>query len=182
MIEDFGAKRLQMLKEVIPRLSRVTVLGNFANPDAAQILRETAAAGRPLEVQVESIGVRSPADLENAFQVAIRQRPDALITSVDPLTYSHRKQISDFLLKSRLPSAHGLREYADAGGLIAYGPNLANLRQHAARYVDKILKGAKPLPVEQPTKFELIINLKTAKALGLTIPPALLARADEVIE
>ena len=184
MVPELGAKRLQMLKEVLPQLSRVAVLWNAANPYAARVFEETVAAARTLGIEVYSMEVRRPADFENAYKVITQQRPDALITVEDPLTVTHRKQIADFVAKHRLPSISGLREFVDEGGLMAYGADLADLRRRAASYVDKILKGEKPgdLPIEQPTKFELVINLKTAKALGLTVPPTLLARADELIE
>ena len=173
-----------MLQELLPRLSLVAVLWNAASPYPARVFRETVDAARTLGIEVYSIEVRSPTDFDSAYQVVARQRPDALITVEDPLTVAHQKQIADFAVKNRLPSLSGTRELADAGGLMTYGPDLADLRRRAANYVDKILKGAKPadLPVEQPTKLDLVINLKTAKALGITIPPILLARADEVIE
>ena len=128
--------------------------------------------------------MRSPGDLDGAFEAATRQHASALITVEDPLTVNHRRQIADFAAKNRLPAIYGLKEFVDAGGLISYGAHLADLQRRAAGYVDKIFKGAKPsdLPVEQPTKFEFVINLATAKALGLDVPPTLLARADEVIE
>jgi ABC-type uncharacterized transport system substrate-binding protein len=184
MVPDLGGKRLELLKELLPRLVRVAVLWNAANPYPAIVFKETQAAGLTLGVEVQSLEVRSPDDFDSAFETARRQRPDALISVEDPLTFSHRKRIADFALADRLPSLHGLREDAEAGGLISYGANLPDLFRRAAGYIDKILKGAKPadLPVQQPTKFELVINLKTAKALSLEIPPTLLARADEVIE
>jgi putative tryptophan/tyrosine transport system substrate-binding protein len=184
MVPDLGGKRLELLKELLPRLVRVAVLWNAANPYPAIVFKETQAAGLALGVEVQSLEVRSPDDFDSAFETARRQRPDALISVEDPLTFSHRKRIADFALAHRLPSLHGLREDVEAGGLISYGANLPDLFRRAAGYVDKILKGAKPadLPVQQPTKFELVINLKTVKALGLEIPPTVLARADEVIE
>jgi len=153
-----------------------TSLSNCSN------LAETEPASRSRQVQ--PIGLRNPDDLESAYGAITRERPGALITAQDPLTNSNRQEIVEFLRRSRLPSIHGVRAFVDAGALMAYGPSLVDLRRRPAVYVDKILRGAKPgdLPVEQPTKFELTINLKTAKALGLEIPPTLLARADEVIE
>jgi putative tryptophan/tyrosine transport system substrate-binding protein len=137
-----------------------------------------------LRIQVQSLEVRSPGDLDGALEAATRQHASALITVEDPLTLDHRQRIADFAAKNRLPAIYGLREFVDAGGFMAYGAHIADLMRRSTGYLDKILKGAKPadLPVEQPTKFELIINLKTAKALGLTVPPTLLTRADEVIE
>jgi ABC-type uncharacterized transport system substrate-binding protein len=184
MAPDLGGKRLELLKELLPRLARVAVLWNAANPYSANVFKETQAAGRVLGVQVQSLGVRHPEDLDGAFEAARQQHPDALVSVEDPFTGSYRKRITDFAIASHLPSLHGLREDVDAGGLVSYGANLAELARRAAGYVDKILKGAKPadLPVQQPTRFELVINLKTARLLGLTVPPSLLARADEVIE
>jgi putative ABC transport system substrate-binding protein len=184
MAPDLGGKRLELLKEVLPRLARVAVLWNAANPYSALVFKETQAAGQTLGIEVQSLDVRGTGDFDGAFETVSRQRPDALITVEDPLTVDHRKLIADFAAGQQLPSLHGLREFVAAGGLISYGANLADLFRRAAGYVDKIFKGAKPadLPIQQPTKFELVINLKTAKALGLTIPESFLLRADEVIE
>jgi putative tryptophan/tyrosine transport system substrate-binding protein len=184
MAPDLGGKRLELLKELLPRLARVAVLWNAANPYPAIVFKETQAAGRTLGIEVQSLEVRGPDDFDGAFAAARQQHPDALIAVEDPLTFTYRRRIADFAVANQLPSLHGLREDVEAGGLISYGANLADLFRRAAYYVDKILKGAKPadLPVQQPTKFELVINLKTARALGLTVPPTLLARADEVIE
>lgn len=184
MSPDLGPKRLQMLKELLPALSRVAVLWNAANPYPARVYKETETAAKSLGIEVDSIHVRGAADFDDAFNLLMKRRPDALIAVEDPLTGAHRKQITDFAVKSRLPSMYGLREYADAGGLMTYGPSLVELRRRASGYVDQIIKGAKPadMPIQQPTKFELIINLKTAKAFGLTVPASLLARADELIE
>ena len=184
MAPDLGGKRLELLKEVLPRLTRVAVLWNAANPYSAILFRETQVAGRMLGIEVQYVEVRGPDDFDGAFEAVRRQPPDALVTAEDPLTLDHRKLIADFAAGRRLPSLHGTKEYAAVGGLISYGTNLADVTRRAAGYVDKILKGAKPadLPVQQPTKFELVINLKTAKALGLTMPDKLLALADEVIE
>jgi putative ABC transport system substrate-binding protein len=181
---ELSGKRLELLKEVSPTISRVAVLWNSANPDPTRAFKEAEDGAAKLGIQLLSVTVQSPADFGRAFAEMTHQRPDALITFADPLTVVHRKDITDFATNRRLPSMHGLREFADVGGLIAYGPDYADLRRRAASYVDKILKGAVPadLPVEQPTKFQLVINLKTAKALGLTIPATLLAQADEVIE
>jgi putative ABC transport system substrate-binding protein len=184
MAPDLGGKRLELLKELLPRLARVAVLWNAANPGPTIVFKETQAAGRKLGIEVQSLEVRSPDDFDGAFEAARELRPDALITVEDPLTFTYRKRIAEFAVADRLPSLHGESADVIAGGLMSYGANIADLFRHAAGYVDKILKGAKPadLPVEQPTRFELVINLKTARALGLTIPPTLLARADEVIE
>ena len=161
----------------------MAVLWNAANPYAALFVRETEAAARTLGVQVQSVEVRGPDDFENALPAAIRGRAGALIVVEDPLTFVHRMRIADFAARNRLPAINGYREYAEAGCLMAYGADLADMHRRAATYVHKILKGARPadLPVEQPTKFELVINLKTATVLGLTIPQSLLLRADELI-
>jgi putative tryptophan/tyrosine transport system substrate-binding protein len=184
MAPDLGGKRLELLKEILPRLSRVAVLWNAANPYSALVFKETQAAGQKLSIQVESLEVRGPDDFDGAFETARQRQPDALITVEDPLTFTYLRRIADVAMGDKLPSLHGLREFVSAGGLISYGANLVDLFARAAGYVDKILKGAKPadLPVQQPTKFELVINLKTAEALGLTVPQTLLVAADEVIE
>jgi putative ABC transport system substrate-binding protein len=184
MVPDLGAKRLELLKELLPRLSRVAVFWNAANPYSALVYKETQAGGRTLGIDVQSLDVRGPDDFDGAFEAARRLRPDALITVEDPLTASYRKHIADFAAGQQLPSLHGIREFVAAGGLISYGANLADLSRRAAYYVDKIFKGAKPadLPVQQPTKFEMVINAQTARMLGLELPPTLIARADEVIE
>jgi putative ABC transport system substrate-binding protein len=184
MSPDLAGKRLELLKELLPRISRVAVIWNAANPYPAQVFRETENAARTLGIEVQSLEVKSPDDFDRVFESARLKRPDALITVEDPLTANYLKQISDFAAANKLPSIYGFREFVAVGGLMSYGVSLSDLYKRAAIYVDKILKGAKPsdLPVEQPTKFELVINLKTAKALGLTVPPSLLARADEVIE
>jgi putative ABC transport system substrate-binding protein len=184
MVPDLGGKRLELLKELLPRLARVAVLWNAANPYPARVFKEVQAAGRTLGIEVQSLEVRDPDDFDGAFQTVQRQHPDALMTVEDPLTFNYRKRIADFALGQLLPTLHGFKEDVAAGALMSYGANLADLFRRAAGYVDLILKGAKPadLPVQQPTEFELVINLKTAKALGITIPPSLLARANEVIE
>jgi putative tryptophan/tyrosine transport system substrate-binding protein len=184
MTSDLGGKRLELLKELSPRLARVAVLWNAANPYPAIVFKETQGAGQTLGIEVQSLEVRGPDDLDGAFEAARTQRPDAMITVEDPLTLTYRKRIADFATGQQLPSLHGSREFVAAGGLISYGANLVDLNRRAAGYVDKILKGAKPadLPVQQPTKFDLVINLTTAKTLGLAVSPSLLARADEVIE
>jgi putative ABC transport system substrate-binding protein len=184
MAPDLGGKRLELLKEIFPQLSRAAVIWNAANPYSALVFEETQGAAKTFAIEVQSLEVRGPRDFDSALNSDMRKRVDALVVVEDPLTFNHRKQLADFCIESRLPSIHGLREFVDAGGLVAYGANLDELYRRAVGFVDKVLKGAKPadLPVQQPTKFELVINLKTARALGLTIPPTVLARADEVIE
>jgi putative ABC transport system substrate-binding protein len=184
MAPELGGKRLELLKELLPGLVRVAVLWNAANPYPAIVFNQTLAAGRVLGIEVQSLEVRGPNDVDNAFEAARKQRPDALIVIDDPLTVDHQERITRVAAADQLPSLYGVREFVATGGLISYGTNPADLFRRAAGYVDKILKGTKPadLPVEQPTKFDLVINLKTAKALGLEVPPSLLARADEVIE
>jgi putative ABC transport system substrate-binding protein len=184
MAPDLGGKRLQLLKELLAELSRVAVLWNAANPYSALVFKETVAAAQTLGIEVQTLEIREPADIDGAFEAAMGQRTDALITVEDPLTIDLRKKIAEYAADHRLPTISGLKVFADAGALMSYGADLADILRRSVAYVDKILKGAKPadLPVEQPTKFELVINLKTAKSLGLTIPPLLLARADEVIE
>jgi len=181
---ELARKRLQLLSEVVPGVSRVVILSNPATPYAAQVVRETEIAARMLGVQLQSVEAQTPDEVERAFRAARRARVGALITVEDPFTLSHRARIVVLAAESRLPAIYGFREFVDAGGLISYAANLPDMYRRAAVYVDKILKGAKPadLPVEQPTKFELVINLKTAKALGLTIPQSVLVRADEVIQ
>jgi putative ABC transport system substrate-binding protein len=184
MAPELAGKRLEMVREALPDASRVAVLWNALNPYSALVFRETAAAAQRLRIDIESLEVRGPQDLDSALRSSIPKHAKAIITVEDPLTFGHREQIAEFLLKNSLPGIFGPREYVASGGLLSYGTNAVELFRRAAGYVDKVLKGAKPseLPIAQPTKFELVINLKTAKALGLTIPPSLLARADEVIE
>jgi len=181
---ELAGKRLQLLKEILPAVSRVAVVWNAANPYPAVVLKETREAAVELGIEIHSFEVRGPADVASALESVMRQQPNALITVEDPLTINERDYIVEFMARNRLPAMYGVRQFVDAGGLIAYGANLADLQRRAASYVDKILHGAKPgdLPIEQPTKFELVINMKTAKALGLTIPKDLLLRADDVIE
>jgi len=179
-----SAKRLQLLKELVPKLARVAVLWNSANPAKHQDWEETQVAARALGVVVQSVEVQRPEQFEPADAAITRDRPDALVVLDDSLMFRHRKRIAEFAAKNRLPTVCASKEYADAGSLMSYSSNLLDDFRRAATYVDKILKGAKPadLPVEQPTKFELVINMKTAKALGLTIPQTLLLRADQLIE
>jgi ABC-type uncharacterized transport system substrate-binding protein len=179
-----SAKQLEFLKEIIPRLSRVAVLGSLIHPGSAQSLQEMEFAARALKVQLQYLDVVDPKHIETAFGAARKERADAVLVLTSIATNLRRRQIVDLALKSRLPTIYFTTEWAEAGGLLTYGASYTDLFHRAATYVDKILKGAKPgdLPVEQPTKFELVINLKTAKALGLTIPQSLLGRADQVIE
>ena len=178
------AKRLELLKELVPKLSRVGVLWNPSNPLHEGLIRETRDTASRLGVHLELVAVKLPSEFDAAFTAIAKKRLDALVVEGDIFFLSHRERIVEFAKKSRLPAVFTLKGFADAGGLLAYGANYPMLFRRAAMYVDKIVKGAKPgvLPVEQPTKFDLVINLKTAKALGLSIPPALLLRADQVIE
>ncbi len=179
-----GGKRVELLKEILPGATRLGVLGNPTNPWTALMVKEIEVAARTLGMQLQRLEVERPTDFEAAFGAAIRGRAAALLVLEDGLNFAYMATIVGLAAKNRLPAAYGYREYVDAGGLMSYGVNVPDLYRRAATYVDKILKGAKPadLPVEQPTKYELAINLKTAKALGLTIPPSLLLRADEVID
>jgi putative ABC transport system substrate-binding protein len=181
---ELNGKRLELLKDVVPGLTRVAVLWNAANPANALAWQETQAAARALGLLLHSQDVRDPQDLEGAFALTAQARPDALLVLGDALINMHRQQIAEFVTQQHLPSVFATREWVVAGGLMSYGHSLPDLYRRAATYVDKILKGAKPadLPVEQAMKFDLVINLKTAKALGLTIPPIVLFRADEVIQ
>jgi putative ABC transport system substrate-binding protein len=177
-------KWLELAKEVVPRTSGVAILRNAGNPTHSLFWTEAQTAAQVLALTVYSAEVRGPVEFEQAFASMVQERVGAVVVLADPMLGSHRTRLAELSAKHRLASIFPFREATASGGLISYGPSLrANFRR-AASYVDKILKGAKPadLPIEQPTKFELVINLKTAKALGLTIPPAVLARADEVIQ
>ena len=180
---ELAGKQLELLKETVPKVSRVAVLWNPANPVHTLILRQAEVAARSLRLQLQILEARGPNEFDSAFSAMTKERAGALLVLADPMFFGHRTRLADLAAKSRLPSVFLLREHADAGGLMAYGPSTRDNFRRAATYVDKILKGAKPgdLPIEQPTKFELVINLKTAKALGLTIPRSVLGRADEVI-
>jgi putative ABC transport system substrate-binding protein len=181
---QLSGKRLELLKEAVPKVTRVAVLWNVANPVAALQLRETQVAARTLGLKLQSLEVRAPKDLDRAFAAMRKERVGALVVLPDLMFFDHQKRLADLVAKSRLPAIYEEREFAEAGGLMAYGPSYPDMFRRAATYVDKILRGTKPadLPVEQPTKFELVINLKTAKALGLTISPSLLFRADQVMQ
>jgi putative ABC transport system substrate-binding protein len=182
--EAIVAKRLQLLKEMVPGLARLAVFRNSSVEIHATFWRETAVAAGTLGLALQPLEMRGPEDFEAAFTAAKRGDAQAVITFDDALTNSHRPRIVALAASSRLPAMYGLREFPEDGGLMSYGPNFIDLFRRAATFVDKILKGAKPadLPVEQPTKFEFVINRKTANALGLAIPGGLLAIADEVIE
>jgi putative tryptophan/tyrosine transport system substrate-binding protein len=181
---EISGKQLEILKEIVPRLSRVAVLGNSTRPGNAQALRATELAAGAFGVQLQYLDIIGPKDLETTFQAAGKGSAEALLVLPSPVTTSHRIQLADLAVKSRLPAIYPMSESAEDGGLMSYGTNVADLYKRAATYVDKILKGAKPadLPVEQPIKFEFIINLKAAKQIDLTIPPNVLARADKVIK
>ena len=181
---ELNGKRLELLKATVPRLARVALLWNSAEPNAVAFLRETQAAAKLMGLDLQSLEVRAPRDLEAAFQIARRERANGLTVLTDPVTLYHRSQLAGLAAKYALPAMYSERLFAEAGGLMSYGASDRDLHRQVAVYVDKILKGAKPadLPVEQPTKFELVLNLKAAKALGLTIPQAVLVRADEVFQ
>jgi putative ABC transport system substrate-binding protein len=181
--EIFG-KQLALIKEAMPSVRRVAVLSNPSIPTQPAALKAVTTAARSLAVQLQPFAARAPGDFDPAFAAMGRERVGALVVVMDPMMFLHRSRLADAAMTHRLPSVSTQAPWAEAGGLLTYGPNLSDVYRRAATYVDKILKGAKPadLPVEQPAKFELVINFKTAKALGLTIPPSLLARADQVIE
>jgi putative ABC transport system substrate-binding protein len=182
LFPEMSGKQLELLKEIVPKLSRVAVLGNATQPGNPQALREINLTADG--VQIQYLEVRGPKDIETSFREASKERADAVLVLSTTILYFNRRQVSDLAVKSRLPTIYGRPEYVDDGGLVYYGPSYTDLYRRAAVYVDKILKGAKPadLPVEQPMKFELIINLKAAKQIGVTIPPNVLARADKVIK
>jgi putative ABC transport system substrate-binding protein len=183
MAPDLVGKRLALLREALPGVRRLATLANVGYSAAVQEAGEVAAVGRTLGIEVATVELRQGEDFAPAIE-ALKGRADALYISTDPFLNINRNRISALALGARLPTMSGVREYVEAGGLMSYGPSFSDLFRRAGDYVDKILRGAKPadIPVEQPTKFEFVINLKTAKALGLTVPPMLLARADEVIE
>jgi putative ABC transport system substrate-binding protein len=180
----FAGKLIEVLKEALPRVSRVAILINPTNAMHQEITNDLPAASERLRLTLLTVEARAADALEGAFETAVRSRAGAIILLGDPLVFVHRARIAELAAKHRLPAMYLFRESVEAGGLMAYGPNFYDLGRRGASYVDKVLRGTKPtdLPVEQPTKFDLVINLKTAKALGLTIPPSLLQRADEVIQ
>ena len=180
---EISGKQLELLKEIIPKLSRVAVFGTSTYSGNAQVLKEIELAAGALKVKLQYLDVLSPKDIENVFRAATKGRADAFLVLQNPVANTQRIQIIDLAVKNRLPAIYYREEFVEAGGLMIYGVSGTDLFRRAATYVDKILKGAKPadLPVEQPTKFEFVINLKAAKQIGLTIPPNVLARADRVI-
>jgi putative ABC transport system substrate-binding protein len=185
LAEELGGKRLDLLKQTVPGVTRVAVLwrpGSASERTEKDMLKDLEVAARGLGVRLQFVEVRGPEDLDRAFSDMTRTRPDALAVLGWPMLSAERRRLVDLAAKNRLPAVYPQRQSVEAGGLMSYGANLADLHRRAATYVDKILKGAKPgdLPVEQPTKFELVINLKTAKALGVTIPPSLLQRAEVI--
>jgi putative ABC transport system substrate-binding protein len=181
---ELSGKRLEMLREALPRVSRIGMLWHRTSDIDALTRRETEEAARTLGIPLKAHGVDGPDGFDRALSAIVADRAGAVLVATSPMFFGHRRQLADLAVKHRLPIMFAFREYAEAGGLMAYGPSYAELFRRAAGYVDKILKGAKPadLPIEQPTKFELVINLKTVKALGLTIPQSVLLRADEVIQ
>ena len=183
LLPELSGKRLELLKEIIPKLSRAAVIGTSTQPGNPQALREVELAAGALKVQLHYLDVQEPKDIESVFRAATKWRADAVLVLVGAVLNSHRIQVADLAVKNRLPAVYGQPQYVEDGGLLSYAPSYTDLFRRAATYVDKILKGAKPadLPIEQPKKFELIINLKAAKQIGLTIPPNVLARADKVI-
>ncbi len=178
------AKQLELLKETVPKIRRVAILSNPTNAYHQLAIREVNVAARSLGVQLQLLEARGPNEFDGAFAAMAKERVGALLVLSDVIFSSHGTRLADLAARSRLPAAYAVRESVEAGGLMSYGPSFLDLYRRSATYVDKILKGAKPadLPVEQPTKFELVINLKAAKALGLEVPPLLIAQADELIE
>jgi putative ABC transport system substrate-binding protein len=183
LANELAGKRLELLREVVPDLRRLAIMGNVGNPFTVLELGEVQAAARTLGLEVATLEIRRAQDLAPAFE-ALKSRADALYVCTDALANTNRIRINIAALGERLPTMHGSRDYVEAGGLMSYGPNFPDMFRRTADYVDKILRGAKPgdLPVEQPTKFDLVVNLTTAKALRLDVPPTLLTRADEVLE
>jgi putative ABC transport system substrate-binding protein len=181
---EVAGKRLEFLREAVPKASRIAVLWNSAHPGKDVELAATQTAAKALGVLLQPVAVQGPGDFEKAFATIGQGRSDALIVLSEPLVLANRHRIIEFCTRARVPMIAGIKEFAEAGGVMTYGASPPAMFRHAASFVDKILKGAKPadLPIEQPSQFELVINLKTAKALGLTIPPSLLLRADHVIE
>jgi putative ABC transport system substrate-binding protein len=181
---ELSGKALQLLKETVPGISRVAVLWNSSNRSHGDVMKATEAAATTLGVTLQSLDVRKPDDLPAAFDAIARARANALFVFADPVSYAHRKPILDFAASRRLPAMYPFREMVDEGGLLCYGPNLGASYRAAAEYVDKILKGARPgdLPIAPASKFDLVVNLKTAKVLGLTIPQTILVRADDVVQ
>jgi putative ABC transport system substrate-binding protein len=181
---EVSGKRLELLREVIPKVSRVAVLLDPTNPAHAVFWKDTERAAEKLHLRLQRVTARAPEEIEAAFWAMAKARAEALVVFTEPMLYAQRDRLADLAARNRLPTINMIKGHAEAGDLIAYGPDYRDLYRRVAEIVDKILKGAKPadLPIEEPTKFELVINLKTAKTLGLTIPPSLLQRADEIIE
>ncbi len=184
MAPELVGKQLELLKEVVPKVSRVALLGNPANPGTAPMLQRAHDAARELRIRLQPLEARRPSEIDSAFAAMTKERAGALIVLLDVMFAEHRARIADLAAKHRLPAVYGLQEFAEVGGLMVYGSSFVDRFRRAAIFVDKILKGAKPaaLPIEQPTKFELTINLRAAKTLGLTIPQSVLLRADEIIQ
>lgn len=183
MLAELSAKRLELLKQVLPQVTRVAVLSNPTVPWHAKVIEDLKLASSSLSIELSFASVRTPEEIGPAFSAVRRARAQALYVLEDPLFLIHRTTLFKLASNARLPTIHGNRQYVDAGGLISYGPSYGDLFRRSATYVDKILKGAKPgdLPIEQPNKFELVVNLKTARAVGVTVPESVLLRADEVI-
>jgi putative ABC transport system substrate-binding protein len=181
---ELSTKRLELARELAPAATRLAILGDATGAAMANQFRETEAVTRPLGIRLHTVSVQDPGELDGAFSKIAQERPAILLVVTSPMFFGERRRLAQLAVKHRLPTVHGAREYAEARGLIAYGANRAELFRRVAVYVDKILKGARPadLPIEQPTKFELVVNLKTAKALGLTIPQSILLRADASVE
>ena len=184
MASDLSAKRLQLLKEAVPGLSRVVALSHLTDPIGRLQVQEMEQAAGPLGLRLQNQGIRTPDDLSAAFDAATKDAAQGLLTTIETIFIIHRARVVELAAKHRLPAMYTVRDFVESGGLMSYGPNTMSLYRHTAAYVDKILKGAKPanLPVQEPTKFEFVINLKTATTLGLSIPQSVLARADEVIQ
>jgi putative ABC transport system substrate-binding protein len=181
---ELVGKRLELLKEAVPKISRVAVMAYPGHPGEERELKETQITAQALKTVLHYFSVTNPTDIDKAFGVIAKEHTDAILAFPDPITMAHRTQIAEFAVRRRLPSVFGWKDYVEAGGLMSYGPNLNESWRRVAVYVDKILKGTKPadLPVERPAKFEFVINLKTAKQIGVTIPPNVLVRADKVIK
>lgn len=181
---DLEGKRLELLREIVPSVSRIAVFINSVNPFHATSMRQAQNAGKTLGIKVQQYDIRKSEDLDGAFAAIRKERPDALLILADRVFLHNRERIVDFTEEQRLPNVSAYKEVVEAGGLMSYGPSYEDMHKRAAIYVNKILKGAKPgnLPIEQPTKFTLVVNLKAAKALGISMPPAVLSRADDVIE
>ena len=184
MAPELVGKQLELLKEVVPRVSRVALLGNPANPGTMPMVRRAQDAARASGVRLQPLEARSPSEINGAFAVMTKERAGALIVLLDVMFAEHPARIADLAARHRVPAVYGSREFVEAGGLLAYGSSFVDRYRRAATFVDKILRGAKPadLPIEQPTKFELTINLRAAKTLGLTIPQSVLLRAEEIIQ